>query len=56
MFSVNCYIISIPLPFPTIWSIYKVFHLILFWGKSASLEKMEGGTKLNKMECRALKL
>lgn len=43
MFSVNCYIISIPLSVSTIWNIYKVFHLTLFGGKRG---EREGGTEL----------
>lgn len=50
MFSVNSYIIFIPLPVSTIWSIYKVFHLILFWDKLLVLGEKKGGTQLNKME------
>lgn len=50
MFSVNSYIILIPFPVSTIWSIYKVFHLIpFFFGQTACLEKVEE-QQLNTME------
>lgn len=56
MFSVNYYIISIPLPVSTIWSIYKDFHLIPFWDRLLVWKKVEGRTELNKTECQALRL
>ena len=39
VFSVNSYITCIPLPVSTIWSIYNVFHLILFGDKWLVSEK-----------------
>lgn len=48
MFSVNSYITFIPLLVSPIWSIYEVFHLILFWGQTACLEKMD--RQLSKMD------
>lgn len=39
MFSVNSCVTFIPLPVSTIWSIYKVFHLILFWDRQLVWKK-----------------
>ena len=49
MFFVNSYITFIPLLVSTIWSIYEVFHLILFWGQTACLEEMDR-QQLSKMD------
>lgn len=56
MFSVNSCIIFIPPPVSTIWSIYKVFHWILFWDRLLVWRGRNGGTQLSTMESQAREL